>query len=73
MVEANQIRHKEPDDAALDEIADPHFREIVSRRWQGAWLDLGSGPGATCVLHSAYKVACLPSAPGFQHAWTSRL
>jgi len=30
MVKANEIGHMEPDDAALDKIADPHFCEVVS-------------------------------------------
>jgi hypothetical protein len=30
MVKANEIRHTEPDDAALDKIADPRFCEVVS-------------------------------------------
>jgi hypothetical protein len=30
MVKANEIRHVEPDDAALDKMADPHFCEVVS-------------------------------------------
>ena len=34
-----------------------------------ALLDLVVGPGAAYPLHSAYKVAYLPSALGFQHAW----
>jgi len=32
-------------------------------------LDLVWGPGAASWLHSAYKVAYLPSALRFQHAW----